>query len=165
MKNIIIFLVIFIIGYAAGQFYPFPFFQEEGVLPTRTVSLYYYNPELDKDESGNILCSRQGLAPVEREIPFTNSPVKDTINLLLKGELTESEKAQGITTEYPLTGLSLQNAVLANGDLTLTFADPNYKTSGGACRAGILWFQIEQTAKQFPEVKEVKFSPEELFQP
>lgn len=41
----------------------------------------------------------------------------------------------------------------------------NNKTNGGSCRAGILWFQIEATAKQFSEVKQVRFLPEELFQP
>jgi len=28
---------------------------------TRKVLLYYYNPEKDKDETGNIKCSRDGL--------------------------------------------------------------------------------------------------------
>lgn len=132
---------------------------------TRTVKLYYYNMEQDRDEEGNVLCSRQGLAAVEREIPLTISPVRDAINLLLKGELTPAEEERNIVTEFPLEGLALKNAVLKDGVLTLTFDDPLNKTSGGSCRAGILWFQIEATAKQFPEVKEVKFLPEELFQP
>ena len=131
----------------------------------RTINLYYYNLELDRDEEGNVLCSRKGLAAVEREIPLTASPVKDAINLLLKGELTKEEEARNIVTEFPLEGLALKNAVLKDGVLTLTFDDPLNKTSGGSCRAGILWFQIEATALQFPEVKEVKFLPEELFQP
>jgi hypothetical protein len=143
---------------------------DELMIPTATgqsrkINLYYYNMELDRDEEGNILCSRKGLAPVEREIPLTISPVRDAINLLLKGELTREEEARNIVTEYPLEGLALKNAVLKDGVLTLTFDDPLNKTSGGACRVGILWFQIEATAKQFPEVKEVKFLPEELFQP
>lgn len=132
---------------------------------TRTVKLYYYNPGLDRDEGGNIMCSRNGLVAVERKIPLTNSPIKDTLNLLLKGELTQEEKARGITTEFPLEGLKLAGVNLKDGLLTLTFDDPLNKTSGGSCRVGILWFQIESTAKQFPEVKEVRFFPEELFQP
>ena len=28
-----------------------------------------------------------------------------------------------------------------------------------------LWYQIEETAKQFPDIKKVEFEPEELFQP
>ena len=132
---------------------------------TKIVKLYYYNSERDQGSDGNTLCSRNGLVAVEREIPVTITPIQDTINLLLKGELTEIERAQSITTEYSLEGLSLKEASLKDGILTLIFDDPNFKTSGGSCRVGILWFQIEATAKQFPGVKQVKFSPEELFQP
>ena len=132
------------------------------------VLLYYYNPEKDKDETGNTKCSRDGLMPIEREIPTTKTPIQDTINLLLKGKenLTENEIAQGITTEYPLEGFKLKSANLKeDGTLILEFDDPLNKTTGGSCRVGILWFQIEATAKQFPQVKEVRFLPEEIFQP
>ncbi|NMB92236.1 MAG: hypothetical protein GYA31_01245 [Parcubacteria group bacterium] len=137
-----------------------------GTVSSRQVLLYYYNPERDRDESGNIKCSREGLVSVPREIPLTKTPIQDTINLLIAGSLTEEEKSQGVTTEYPLEGFSLLETNLkSDGTLILKFKDPLNKTSGGACRAGILWFQIEATAKQFPEVKKVEFLPEELFQP
>jgi len=129
------------------------------------VSLYYYNSGLDQDESGNIMCSRQGLVRVQRKIPVTQTPIQDTIKLLLRGELTNEERGQGISTEYPLAGLSLDGASLKDGVLTLQFNDPNSKTGGGSCRVGILWFQIEATAKQFTGVQQVRFLPEELFQP
>jgi len=138
--------------------------QFEKVL-TREVLLYYYNPENDRDETGNIKCSRDGLVALEREIPISQTPIQDTINLLLEGKLTEEEKFQGITTEYPLGSLKLLGANLEDGVLTLEFEDPLNKTSGGACRVGVLWFQIEATAKQFEEVEGVYFLPEELFQP
>lgn len=131
----------------------------------RTVKLYYYNSNLDKDDTGNVLCSEKGLVAVEREIPITQTPIQDTINLLLKGQLTSQERDKGITAGYPLEGFGLEAASLNNGVLTLTFEDQNNKSGGGSCRVGILWFQIEATAKQFSEVKEVKFMPEELFQP
>jgi spore germination protein GerM len=132
------------------------------------VLLYYYNPEKDKDKQGNIKCSKDGLVPIERQIPVSQRPIKDTIELLLKGKenLTQNELAQGITTEFPLDGFKLKSVNLKNdGTLILEFEDPLNKTVGGACRVGILWFQIEATAKQFPQVKKVKFLPEELFQP
>jgi len=132
---------------------------------TKTIKLYYYNYELDKDEWGNIACSRNGLVPVERKIPITKTPIQDTIKLLLSGELTNEERAQGIDTEYPLEGLSLKGASLKDGVLTLEFDDPKNKTVGGSCRVGILWFQIEATAKQFSEVQQVRFLPGEIFQP
>ena len=132
---------------------------------TKTVKLYYYNPALDRDETGNILCSRKGLVAVERKISISKIPIQDTINLLISGQLTEEEKSQGITTEYPLEDFSLKGASLKDGILTLEFEDSNYKTGGGSCRVGILWFQIEATAKQFSDVQQVRFLPEELFQP
>ncbi|MEX0931209.1 MAG: Gmad2 immunoglobulin-like domain-containing protein [Candidatus Paceibacterota bacterium] len=131
----------------------------------RTVELYYYNPELDTDSSGNVMCSSDGLVAVTRDIPITQTPIQDTVRLLLEGKLTQSEEAEGITTEYPLDGVALEGASLENGVLTLSFTDPNNKTGGGSCRVGILWSQISETAKQFDEVSEVRFTPEELFQP
>ena len=80
-------------------------------------------------------------------------------------KLTEEERTAGIATEYPLEGLSLKGASLKDGILTLEFNDPSNRTGGGSCRVGILWFQIEATAKQFSEVQQVRFMPEELFQP
>jgi len=134
---------------------------------TKKILLYYYNPEKDKDKNGNIKCSKEGLVAIEREIPVSKTPIQDTINLLLKGKenLTQSEINQNITTEYPLEGFSLKEASLKNGILTLKFEDFQNKTIGGSCRVNILWSQLEATAKQFPEVKEVRFLPEELFQP
>ena len=133
--------------------------------PMRSIKLYYYNPAADKDSGGNVLCSRQGLVPVSRQMAVSNTPIQDAVRLLLKGQLTAAEKAQGITTEYPLPGLSLAAASLKDGVLTLTFDDPQNRTGGGSCRVSILWAQIEATAKQFPEVRSVRFMPEELFQP
>ncbi|MGC9031537.1 MAG: Gmad2 immunoglobulin-like domain-containing protein [Minisyncoccia bacterium] len=134
----------------------------------KEVLLYYYNPLKDKDKNGNIKCSKDGLEAIKREVSLTNTPIQDVINLLLKGKenLTEEDVEKGITTEYPLDGFKLKSANLKeNGTLVLEFEDPKNKTIGGSCRVAILWFQIEATAKQFPEVKEVKFLPETLFQP
>lgn len=132
---------------------------------TQNVLLYYYNPNTDKDAAGNILCGKKGLAAVSREIPAAKTPIQDTINLLIKGELTVGEKKSGITTEFPLPGLALKGANLRDGVLTLEFLDPQNKTGGGSCRAAILWLQIEATAKQFKGVDQVRFLPETLFQP
>ena len=131
----------------------------------REISLYYYNPENDKDESGNVMCSAAGLVAVLRQIPITQTPIRDAVNLLVEGKLSDREIAAGITTEFPLAGVELKGANLKGGILTLEFADPQNKTGGGACRTGILRAQIEATAKQFDGVNEACFIPEELFQP
>ncbi len=131
-----------------------------------TVKLYFYNQNNDKDASGNVMCSEKGLVAVTRQIPQTITPIQDAIKLLLQGNPTPAEKAQGISTEFPLAGLTLKSAnVTAQGVLTLEFADPQNKTSGGACRTAVLWKQIEATAKQFPGITAVKFIPNTLFQP
>lgn len=132
----------------------------------RTVGLYYYDARKDVDASGNVLCSAKGLVAVSRNIPVTQTPLQDAIRLLLRGELTAEEKASGITTEFPLGGVSLVGASLSSsGNLTLALADPQARTSGGACRAQVLRAQVEATARQFPEVKSVTFSPGTVFQP
>ncbi|MGE5541115.1 MAG: Gmad2 immunoglobulin-like domain-containing protein [Bacillota bacterium] len=129
-----------------------------------TVKLYYYNPLLDQGPGG-AQCSSKGLVAVERNIPKTSTPLTDAIQLLLKGELTDAERAQGLTTEFPLPDVSLTNASITSGVATLTFADPQHKLSGGSCRTSILWKEIEATAKQFPTVSSVRYHPATLFQP
>lgn len=131
----------------------------------RVVKLYYYNPDNDKDENGNIMCSSKGLVAVNRTIPQTTTPIQDSIRLLIQGRVTANEASRGIETEYPLAGFRLLGANLENGVLTLEFDDPQNQSSGGACRAELLWMQIEATAKQFSTVKVVRYKPEELFQP
>lgn len=164
-KKLLLILLIILIIVSISVSYLWNQLKTEQKKQERAVYLYYYNPDLDKDEEGNIRCSRAGLVQVLRQIPVTKTPIQDTIRLLISGNLTSKEKAQGITTEYPLEGLSLTGASLKNGILTLAFDDPYNKTSGGSCRTGILWFQIEATAKQFSEVQQVRFEPEYLFQP
>ncbi|BCX14340.1 MAG: hypothetical protein KatS3mg088_023 [Patescibacteria group bacterium] len=144
-----------------------PIFFSQFSPQTRNVKLYYYQPEKDKDANGSVKCSQDGIVPVEREISVSKTPIQETVKLLLKGKenLTQEEINRGITTEYPLDGFSLKSASLRNGILTLEFNDSQNKTVGGACRVRILWLQIEATAKQFPEVREVRFLPEWIFQP
>ena len=130
-----------------------------------TTKLYYYNAAQDVDAAGNILCSRKGLIAVERLLPKSLTPIQDAIRELLRGNLTADERAKGITTEFPLAGVTLKGAAVKNAVLTLELTDPQHQTSGGACRATVLREQIEATAKQFPEIMEVLFKPTNLFQP
>ena len=129
------------------------------------IQLYYYNQKKDEEISKNILCSSDAILPVEREIPVSQTPIQDAINLLLKGIVTQAEKDAGFTPMFPLERVSLINANLENGTLTLKFDDTLDKTGGGSCRVSLLWNQIVKTAKQFKEVQTVRFIPEELFQP
>jgi hypothetical protein len=132
---------------------------------TRRISLYYYDATRDTDDRGNILCSSRGLVMATRDIAVTQTPIQDAVRLLSQGALTADEKARGITTEYPLSGLSLTGASLRDGVLTLAFNDPENRTTGGSCRVAILRSQIEATVRQFDGVREVRFIPDSLFQP
>lgn len=131
---------------------------------TTSVKLFYYNPAMDQGPGG-VQCSAKGLVAVTRTIPKSPTPLKNAIELLLQGKLTDAEKKQGITTEFPLADFALSSATVTDGVATLTFTDPHNNATGGACRVGVLWQQIAGTAMQFPTVQSVRFMPEELFQP
>ncbi len=132
-----------------------PEFDDQLTIPVsfkkRQVTFFFYDSEKDLDAEGNVLCSQRGLIPIEKEISLSKTPIQDTVKLLLK--------------EIGLEDVELVGANLKDKKLVLEFRDPLYKTSGGSCRVGILWMQIRETAKQFPEVDEVSFIPEDLFQP
>jgi spore germination protein GerM len=128
----------------------------------RTISLFYYNTNQDKTNG----CDANAVLPVERRIEITRTPIQDAINLLIKGDLQAAEEAAGFTTEFPNKDFRLLGANLDRGGvLTLEFTEVSGFTSGGSCRVTLLANQIIKTAKQFPGVNEVKFKPEELFQP
>ncbi len=128
---------------------------------TKKVKLYYYNKNYDPKFD----CLAEAVMPVEREMPKTDTLIQDTINLLIKGEITEQEKLAGFSSEFPNSEFKLLGATLDNKVLTLNFTEVPSFTTGGTCRIGLLAAQITKTAKQFEGVKEVKFSPNELFQP
>ena len=162
--SIVITILIFVF---AGVWYFAEFNTQSNIMiPTDLsyVKLYYYNPSLDQGQGG-VQCSDKGLVAVERLIHKTTTPLSDSINLLLRGELSQEERAGGITTEFPLPGVSLISVSIDNGVATLTFSDPQNKTSGGSCRVAILRAEIEATAEQFPTVRSVRIMSEELFQP
>ncbi len=131
------------------------------------VELFYYNQELDTDESGNVMCSPDSVSPVSRSVAATTQDelIKKTLNLLLEGNLSQAEKDQGLSTEFPNPDFELEDLSLENGVLTLTFTEVPGFTSGGSCRVTLLRAQVEETALQFPEVDEVVIQPSEIFQP
>lgn len=131
----------------------------------RTVQLYYYSAEQDTDDQGNVMCSAEGLASVERSISEIQTPLTRSVELLLAGDITAEEEAAGMTTEFPLDGFSLESASIENGVATLEFADPQNSSSGGSCRVSILRAQIGATATQFDSVDSVQIIPEEILQP
>lgn len=131
---------------------------------TTAVKLYY--PNARKAIEITDVCSPLTLLPVRRNIPNTESPIRDTMMLLIQGILTNDEKAQGFTTDFPDKDFKLVSSSLAdNGTLTLQFTSVPGFTSGGSCKMGLLSEEIRKTALQFNAVKKVIFKPEDLFQP
>jgi spore germination protein GerM len=126
------------------------------------VYLYYYNQLEDKENT----CDFKFVTPVEREITASDNIIEDTINLLIKGQLTDEEKNQGFATEYPNQEFKLLKSNLTeSGTLTMEFTEVPGFTSGGSCRTGILMEEILKTVRQFPEVKKIVFKPDSLFEP
>jgi len=126
------------------------------------VSLFYYNQSQDKENS----CDYEFVVPVEREILSGQDIIKNTVELLIRGQLTEKEKSEGFTTEFPNADFKLLESNLSEkGKLTLKFTEVPRFTSGGSCRVGLLMEEVLKTAKQFPQVKSIVLEPESLFEP
>lgn len=132
---------------------------------TQTIRLFLYDPLRDTDASGNVLCSEKGLVAVERTVPGSAEPLRAALELLLTGDLLGEEHARGITTQFPLEGVALVRATVEGGIATIELADPNSRTSGGACHASVTRAQVERTAQLIPGVTRVEFVPDTLFQP
>ena len=128
---------------------------------TRSIKLYYYNTKKDK----NLLLLSDAVVPVTRTIKVKSNLIKETIELLIKAELTKVEKEKGFSTEFPHPDFKLLDCELKNGVLTLVFSVVIGFTNGGSSRVILLATQIEKTALQFNEVKEIVYKPEILFQP
>jgi len=126
------------------------------------IVLYYYN---QSEDEGNT-CAFTFIKPVEREISSGGDIIRQTVELLIKGQLTEEEKSSGFTTEYPNPNFKLLSSNLSgNGTLTLEFTEVPGFTSGGSCRVGIMMQEILKTVRQFPQVKRIVLKPDSLFEP
>ncbi|HEU68261.1 MAG TPA: hypothetical protein ENN53_03465 [Candidatus Acetothermia bacterium] len=129
------------------------------------VNVFAYHAGVDLLLHGELACSTDAVLPLARWAPLTASPLEAALLLLVTHGLAPWEVAAGYSSEFPLAGVSLESLRIDDGVLTVVFADPEHRTSGGACRTGILRAQIEKTALQFPEVREVRILPPEALQP
>lgn len=126
-----------------------------------SINLYYIG-----DQSLKESCSATAAKPVARTIQDSDTLIKDTIKLLIRGDLTTEERQQGFSTEFSeAENLQLEKAGLQDGTLTLEFSDPDNFASGGSCRVQLLEAQVRKTALQFFEVQKVRVQPEKIFQP
>ena len=138
---------------------------ERIVVKEGKVKVLHYLPNKIMAEKVDYEVDPRALLPVEREIPFSDNLIYDTIKSLIQDEISEKETQAGFSTGFPGDSFRLVSADLQGNILTLHFDDPTYFTSGGSNRVGYLWLQIRMTAHQFPGVKQVRYKPESLFQP
>lgn len=138
---------------------------ERIVVKEGRVKVFHYLPNKIMAEKVDYEVDPRALLPAEREIPFSDNLIYDTINSLIQNEISEKEAQAGFWTGFPGDSFRLLSADLQGNTLTLHFDDPKYFTSGGSNRVGYLWLQIKMTALQFPKVKQVRYKPQTLFQP
>lgn len=132
----------------------------------RNVSIFLYDENKDTDTNGVKQCSEKSLVSVARDIPISKTPLQDTLSLLLTGSVRNEERASGLRSFFPLTGLYVKTVTLTElGEILITFDDPYHKSSGDACRANLLRKQLELTLKQFPEISSVIIKPDTIFRP
>jgi spore germination protein GerM len=155
-KGLIFFLV--------AIFLFFIFFGDAGAENKRVVLLYYLNAKIVLQEFP--FEPEKAVFPVYREIHQSTTLIRDTIELLIEGELKKEEEELGFITEFPHPGFRLVGLDLKkDGTLVLEFTEIFGFTTGGAARMLVRQEQIIKTALQFKEVKSVEFYPESLFQP
>lgn len=132
----------------------------------QTVRLFYFNQTEDNKLPVAQQLNSASVLPIERVISWSKNIIEDTINILLDWNLTNEERAQWFTTEFPNQDFRLVSSnLLSDWTLELTFSEVPGFTSWWSARVFILRSAIEKTAKQFAEVKIVKLLPETLFQP
>ncbi len=130
-----------------------------------SLHIYAYHPTVDTLLHSYVACSPDAVLPLARWAPRSLPPWEAALRLLIEGGIAPGEEALGYSSEFPVSGVTLASVRLENGVLTVVLADPEHRTSGGACRTGILRAQIEKTVLQFPEVREVRILPPEALQP
>lgn len=117
---------------------------------TDSVKVYFGNNIMDPQ----ISCDK--VYPVERIIPHTIAPAKESIELLLSGiSSNEAEKGYSTSISY---GVELQKLTIENGVAKADFNDVLLSYGGGSCSAIAIRSQIEETLKQFSSVNNVIIS-------
>lgn len=124
------------------------------------VVLYYYNQLKDENNT----CSFGFIEPIEREISASGDVIKQTVDLLLTGQLTEEEKLSGFRSESSSEFKLLQSNLSDNGTLTMEFTEVPGLTSGNSCSSALIMQEILKTVRQFPQVKRIVFKPDSLFE-
>jgi hypothetical protein len=133
--------------------------QKAEALSQGALTLYLYDGQADLE--GDVpRCFEDSLVPVTRQVGAAQANIPYAIAIIISGDLTESERADGYVPLFPSTIWELSGSAFRDGVLTLSFA----RRSAGEDRcSGLAGVQLQKTLAQFPSVKDVRFEPEGVF--
>lgn len=126
-----------------------------------TIKVFFNNSRLDPEFS----CNK--VFPVERRILKTQAIARAALEELLKGT-TDAEEAEGFFTSIN-PNVKIQSLIIENSVAKVDFDEQLEFQVGGSCRVAAISWQIRETLKQFPTVKDVIISingrTEDILQP
>ncbi|MFA6136110.1 MAG: GerMN domain-containing protein [Candidatus Paceibacterota bacterium] len=134
---------------------------EDNVIETTEVNVYFSNSILDPEVS----CSK--VFPVKRKVVKTEAIGKATLTELFKGP-SDEEKSKGYFSSIN-PGVVVQSLSIADGIARADFNQALEFQVGGSCRVSAIRWEITETLKQFPTIKDVVISidgrTEDILQP
>lgn len=122
-------------------------------VPSVEVKVYFGNSERDPQA---VACDTA--YPVARRIPRDGDALSFALRELLKGP-SLSEQRQDFFTGIPVATL-IRSASFLEGKVTVDFFGDFMREVGGSCRVTAMRAQVEQTIRQFPDVREVTITVE-----
>ena len=117
----------------------------------QTVNVYFGN-EIKNPNAAD--CSL--VYPVDRTVIASAHPEEAALKEMLKGP-TEAEKAASFFTTINY-GVKINSLSIKDGIARVDFDKRIEEALGGSCRVALIRAQIEQTIKQFKDVREVVIS-------
>jgi len=114
------------------------------------VFAYFNNNNLDPEVSCNKTFA------VARLVPKTQSTLKAAMEELLKGPNAAETKLGFGTSINP--GVTINSVKISGNTATIDFSPKLEESVGGSCRVAAIRSQITNTAKQFPNIKNVIIS-------
>ena len=92
------------------------------------------------------------MAPVSRSVS-AQTPAAGAVRALLEGP-TPEEQARGLQSEIP-PGVRLEKLIIDGSKARASFSPELDRNVAGSTRVTTIRRQIEQTLRQFPDIKEV----------
>jgi len=125
----------------------------ESETPSLTTVSIFLIAQNDNGKAGKLVGCGDSVVAVERQVASTDAILKATIEELLSMKDQFYTKS-GLYNAYYQTDLKLANVNIENGVATIKLTGTF--SSSGTCDDPRFKAQVEETAKQFPTVKEVK---------